>query len=434
MTPHGDISRDRISWTGGARRSAETFRVVGRLIPALLLATFAALGPAAGPALAGSIFARDGVGEWIEGYDLAAEGRGGTAIGVRDPYNAFGPNPAAAAVGTNAAGHVGLTLATLWSTDGQEEVRRGSSTFTGMGFYLPLGGRLGLRAMMRPVTDGVYVFEELIDTGSGSAGNIRREEGSRGLLQYGGDLIWHPSPLVSLSAGLGIISGSLLEETTYSFADSGWSGSTVRNELRVESALFLSGGLLLQPAEGFTLGAFVHTPTRADARAKYRAPGEADWQRDHEIEFPLGVGAGAGLRLGSRLRLCSDLIWRDWENTTIDGQPLPQPGVAEARSTLRWGVGIERTVLTERLIGAWRRLALRAGFAWAPWYLRDGSGDAIDEWRLSGGVGIPIQIDRGMVDVTFVWGQRGDQATNGISEKYYRLGMSFTFARVMREY
>ncbi|MBD3235469.1 MAG: hypothetical protein GF330_02050 [Candidatus Eisenbacteria bacterium] len=403
-----------------------------RAAPTLLALLGLSLSLAGSGAQAGSIFARDGVGEWIEGYDGAAQARGGTALAVAEAYNAFGPNAATAALSKNAAGHVGLTLSTRWSTDGVETSRRGTSSFTGMGAYVPIGGGFGLRGMLRPVSDGAYAIEQRLETGSGSSGNRRREEGSRGLLQYGGDLVWQVRPRLALAAGVGLISGSLLEETTYSLADSGWSGASVRNELRIEPAVFLTGGLFAEPISRLALGAFVQTPAQGDARTNYRAPEGASWKQDHQIEFPLAAGGGVSLRIGSRLRLSSDLIWRDWEGAEI-GAP-DQSGRADLRSTLRWGVGIERTARIERRVDPWRRLALRAGFAWVPWYLRDGSGDAIDEWRASAGIGLPIQVDRGMIDLAFVWGQRGDESTNGLSERYYRLSLSFTFARVLRQY
>lgn len=69
-----------------------------------------------------------------------------------------------------------------------------------------------------------------------------------------------------------------------------------------------------------------------------------------------------------------------------------------------------------------------------PWYLLDAKGNGVDEWRASAGIGLGLPQDRGSVDLTAIFGRRGSQDTNGLQETFFRLGLGFTFARVLREY
>jgi hypothetical protein len=140
------------------------------------------------------------------------------------------------------------------------------------------------------------------------------------------------------------------------------------------------------------------------------------------------------------LRLSGDAFWRDWDAVRLRDGSLPQAGVYAFRNTMRWGVGIERTPRTGPATNAWDRLALRAGFAWLPWYVRTRSADAsegpagVDEYRITAGAGVPIRKDRGRLDVLFCWGERGSLAENGLAEHYARIGFACTFASTPREY
>jgi hypothetical protein len=385
-------------------------------------------------AQAGSVFAREGIGEWIDGYDVRDRALGSTGIGVADPYSFMNPNPAAGAFSTNTLVHAGLGRSVQWASDGEHTARFGSSAFAGFGVYLALPEGLGLRLLLRPATDGVYALEEVVETGSGNQDNIRREEGSRGLIFYGADLLWRGGQTWAVAAGAGLITGSLRDETTYTFADSGWGGSSEQRTMRFKPAAVFSGGVLLKPWRYFSLGGFVSSRASSNLTEDYCTSGGTDWERESSFGFPLAFGAGVSIHVMEQMRLSGDLIWRGWEDARVDGASLPQPGLGPFQNTLRWGVGLERTPLRIKGSSAWQRLSLRLGFAWVPWYVLDSTGDGVDEWRLSAGVGLPIRMDRGSIDLTTVWGHRGSGEKNGLDEDYFYFGAGFTFARVLREY
>jgi hypothetical protein len=90
-----------------------------------VLAAFALL--SASGARAQSAFARDGLGEWLEGYDLRGQGLGNTGIGVVDPYNFTLANPASSAFAHSTVGYVGLEGSVTQLDDGNGTVLRHAS-------------------------------------------------------------------------------------------------------------------------------------------------------------------------------------------------------------------------------------------------------------------------------------------------------------------
>jgi hypothetical protein len=410
-----------------------------RALPAAALWLALALGLTL-PAGAESVFAREGIGEWIEGYDLRGEALGSTGIGVLDLHNFTGPNPATTAFSRKSMGFVGIGTTVRWADDGRARHRRPSTYLTGLGGHVALGTRFGIRFAMGPATDAAYSLETNVATGwEGIEEDVRREEGSRGLLRYALAVTWRGGRNWALAAGGGLLAGSLIDETSYAFGDSavadGWIAGEDQRRLRFRPAPFFIGGLLARPLPAVTVGGFVSTGAEADVSGSYESFAGNDWDRDESrVRLPLGAGCGAALQVGDRLRLSGDLIWREWEETTLDDLALPLEGVGPFRNTLRWGVGLERLPSSDPRASTFATISWRIGFAAIPWYLVDADGDGIDEWRVSCGVGLPVQRDRGTVDFLLAYGRRGSRATNGIEEEYVRFGFGSIFSSMPREY
>jgi len=392
----------------------------------------------AGPAPAESLFAREALGEWIEEYDARGETLGSTGIGLIDAHNFATINPAATAFSRKSMGHVGFGSSLRRTGDGTNEARRPSTYITGLGAHLVLPGGLGLRLTATPATDGAHAVDEPVATGWEAAGaDRRRSEGSRGLLRYAGALTWSRDPDWALAAGLGFYAGSLRDEVSYAFGDpaqaAGWAPGEERTRLRFHPGTFLTTGGLVRPLAPLTLGAFVAGGARLEVTGSYSSSigGGADRETGH-VEIPPGYGAGAALRLGDRWRLSGDLVGRPWK----DAEPaaLARHRLGAYRNTLRWGVGVERLGSAHPRAGYGSTIAWRAGFAWIPWYALDEQGDGIDEWRASLGAGLPVQGDRGSIDLMLAWGRRGSLERHGIEESYIRFGFGSVFSSVPRGY
>jgi len=394
----------------------------------------------AAPAVrAESVFAREGLGEWLEGYDVRGETLGSTGLGVIDPNNFCTINPATTAFSQNTLAHFGLGSGVRWTTDDVNTTHRAATYLTGTGLYLALPSHLGVRLAMTPASDPTYRLETTVVTGwEGREEDVRREEGSRGLLRYEAGLSWRGGANWALGGGIGLTAGTLRDKTLYAFGDSaedhGYADGSDLRRLLVKPAVSFSAGALLRALPRLSLGGFLTTAASGDIEETYQGFGATETTVDTaRVDLPFGLGGGAAVQLTNDLRLSADLVWRRWEEAGF-------AGVSDARlaprfrNTLRWGVGLERVPVVEKTTPLLRSISWRAGFAMIPWYLRDRDGDGIDEWRLSAGAGIPIRQNRGSIDLMLAYGRRGSLAANGLEETYFRFGLAGTFARVLREY
>lgn len=406
-------------------------------------AVFAALATAAllavAPARAESVFAREGLGEWLEGYDLRGETLGSTGLGVIDPYNFCTINPATTAFSVNTLAYFGLGSSLRWTTDDVSTARRASTYLTGTGVYLALPSHLGLRFALTPVSDPTYRLESTVITGwEDREEDVRRETGTRGLLRGEAGLSWRAGTNWALGGSVGIVAGSIRDETIYAFGDSaedhGYADGSDLRRLRVHPAPSLSAGLLMRPLPRVSLGGFIASAGSGDIEETYQGFGETETTADTaSVDLPLGLGCGVGVQLSHGLRMSADIVWRRWEEAGFAGPSVPRLE-PRFRNTLHWGIGVERVPQIEKTTPLLQSITWRAGFALIPWYILDSDGDGIDEWRLSVGAGVPVRQNRGSLDVMLAYGQRGSISANGLAETYVRFGLAGAFARMLREY
>jgi len=406
---------------------------------ATVLLIVALSGQLFGAAQAESIFAREGIGTWLEGYDLRGEALGGTGIGVIDAHNFSGPNPASTAFSEKAMGYVGLGSTVRWTTDGDETDRQPATFLTGFGGHVALPSGFGFRFLIGPATDASYTLVETVPTGWSGDQDRRYEEGSRGLLRYAAAATWRSGDTFALGFGGGLVAGSIIDRTVFEFGDSaradGWLPGENERRLRFHPSSYAHVGFLARPLSRLTVGGFLATGHELRVSGRYESFAGTETDRDTTyLDLPFGFGMGLGLRLAARLRLSGDIVWRQWGDVQLDGQALPQPGVGPYEDTARWGIGLERLPSTDPRAPYLSTLAWRIGFARTPWYLVDADGDRIEEWRASFGVGLPVQTDRGMLDLLFVYGQRGEEGETGVEERFVRVGFASTFSSVERGY
>lgn len=394
---------------------------------------------AAIPAHAESVFAREGLGEWLESYDLRGETLGSTGLGVIDPNNFGTLNPAATAFSTNTLAHFGFGSGVRWTTDDVNTTHRASTYLTGTGLFLALPSHLGVRLALTPANDPTYRLESTVVTGwEDQEEDVRREEGGRGLLRYDAGVSWRGGTSWALGVSLGLVTGTIRDQTRYAFGDSaeadGYADGNDLRRLRLSPAASFSAGLLARPIPRVSLGGFIQTAAAGDLEERYQGFGGTETTVDTaRVDLPLGLGCGAAVELKHGLRLSADLVWRRWEEAGFVGASSARLA-PRFRNTLRWGIGLERVPRIEKTTPLFRSIRWRAGFAMIPWYLLDRDGTGIDEWRLSVGAGLPIRQNRGAIDVMLAYGRRGSIAENGLSESFVRFGLAGTFARMLREY
>jgi len=169
-----------------------------------------------------------------------------------------------------------------------------------------------------------------------------------------------------------------------------------------------SAGVLYDPIEGTTLGVSYRGPGIVFMKGDGEVAGQ---DQDVSIDFhiPQSIVTGIAHRIGTRLLVTAQATWTDYpnfENGEFEFEDFPQlrpKFVSDARSTVRYGLGLEYAV------SDW--LWLRTGFSREEWMMEAsalspllydtsdsmlmlGLGVAHGRWTIDASVGFAVMEDR----------------------------------------
>jgi hypothetical protein len=183
------------------------------------------------------------------------------------------------------------------------------------------------------------------------------------------------------------------------------------------------------------VGAFYDLPATLDLESLLGTTTGAQLRETAEFELPAAYGAGASIRALPRWRLSFDMSQRLWSESEFRSRGTGSPGFQNLKDTIRIGVGIVRLPDPEQTMrdAVIRRALWRAGFTYGTLPI-ESQGETVSEWAITGGIGLPIQFDRGFVDGLIEFGRRGDASTTGIGETYFRIGFGATFQTLRSTY
>lgn len=407
---------------------AETIRVA-----VFLLLAWSLVGPS--PARAGSLFAADGLGLPRRGYDLAARGAGGTGAGVVDSYAMSAVNPGALGWITRPQIHVGLTTENVWlrTAESGTSDRVGGTSISGLRAALPWPGRLRLAAGYHSVTDGRYSIESRLAAGRPDE-HVRRYLGTGGI---GGLYIEAAFPLanrLTLGARHAWIGGTLREERRDTFAGSEFTDTESVLRTRLESGREFVLGFQARPLDAVSFGAFLGRGTESDLKSLFLSSSGVRSEERLGFDLPPTYGGGVAYTFRSRWQVAFDYTTTLWsESATSQGPGAGSTAFDRLSDDRHLGFGLRRLASLEPRARASERTVWRAGFRWDELGLPERA-EPIREWAVSGGVGLPVQIDRGYLDVLLELGRRGDDAEVGLRETFLELGFGVTFQELARRF
>lgn len=111
--------------------------------------------------------------------------------------------------------------------------------------------------------------------------------------------------------------------------------------------------------------------------------GDSTVSEDGKAGIPLSVGFGLSYVLHNRYRFLGDIVAENWGSTTYFN--LPPENI---RNSFRTSIGVE-AIPAKDADSFWKRMIYRAGVAYnSSYYQINGTG--INEYLLSGGLGIPM--------------------------------------------
>ena len=229
------------------------------------------------------------------------------------------------------------------------------------------------------------------------------------------------SPRADLSLGLkySYVYGTIEHITNVDFDDLTFTDNELQSSRFHSGSMFTLGllaedlgSLLGVPAlKPFQLGLIIGTPAKLSVRQENVLLTSSSVDTTSVVrgktDLPFSFGLGVSYRAADRMLFTTDVFLQEWQGSNFFGGP--SGGV---RNSARIAGGVE--FLPKASPSSYGdRIAYRAGFAYNSTYHTVG-GQAVNEWYLSGGVGLPIGPDAKM-NLTLQAGSRG--ATDGGLQK-----------------
>jgi len=404
MTIHGFIA------PGKAVPSA----AVGRLTAVLsLLLLFSLTAPlwTAGP-LAGSIFSAYGLGEMITEGDARLHGMGGTGLALTGNSSGSLINPAL----LGGLKFTGVTFTSrpeaLYVRDEENDNVLTSARIMNFALCLPLGRGVGVSLDLRQLSDMKFKsYQETTFFDEPYTKMIARTGGlsmvSIGLAESFGNRLF-----VGLRGGY--VFGRTTESRSGDFEDGDFRDSRTFSDRR-HAGTQLTAGLAVKISRNFSAGAFI-TPAYDVQQDETRSSSFTKAViEERTLSFPVKYGFGMAYRSGSQFSGQIDVITTRWADFTTDDQTVPG-----YRDAIRLAVGGQYQAVQENTRSYLRRIPLRLGYAYEPWYQKTSDGASITGHFLTLGLGLPFSRGGAVLDAALELGWRGNVSSAGAKETIVR--------------
>jgi hypothetical protein len=370
----------------------------------------------------------EGIGRPASPYDFAARGAGGTAIGVCDPFGMSAANPALIAWAQFPQADFGVVQEErLIRTRGDGGYsHRGHLDVGAARVVLPLPRDFSLGVGYRTLTDGGYEVHRQLNRG-------REDEFHRTLTGSGG--------VGELAAILGV---RVLGDRFAAGLQAGWSGGTLRDlredqytsgayvntkdllRTRLRNGRSWALGVQGKPAKGLSFGIAYHGKADLNGTTLWTSTSRQQWGLPAKAVIPEGVGLGVAVTVHGRNRLALDWSRDSWAKHYSTGLICDAQHLGVGYTHMPGEVSAKDPVL--------RRAVWRAGLSWSRLPALQANGAKAQEWAVTGGAGLPVQVDRGYVHGLLEIGQTGDLGSVGLREVFVRLGVGVTFGRFASEF
>lgn len=426
---------------GSARR-----RGAPSLLALLLAAVICGVASVSSASASESLWNMEGLGRPLGGYDLAARGAGGTAIAIGDPYGMSFVNPASIARAELPQGQFGIINQDRWiqADGGGGTSRRFDTRLTGARVVIPGPGILRWGLGYRDLTDGSYRVRFRVNEGRADE-YVRSLTGRGGVGELSAALAARlVKDRAAVGLHFGLANGTLRDLAEDAFTGGGYLNTSSSLRTRVENGLVLGAGLRVQLRPDLALGGCVRRAAQVDLKAIWRLSGGAQWQETASFELPASSGLGVAWSVRPRVRVAADWNHTAWASARFrlrtSGVLKRIGAVGEGFGALREAdrVGLGLTLLpaiSEGKAPLLRRTVWRAGFTWEELpvtqraELPGVSGITVSEWALTAGAGLPVQIDRGFLDLLLEIGRTGNLEEVGARETFVRVGAGVSFGR-----
>ena len=367
---------------------------------------------APGSPLAGSIFSIYGQGEIITEGDARLQSMGGTGLALTGSYSGSLINPAL----LGGLRYTGVTLTALpealYVKDDTNTNVLTTARIANFALCLPLGRGFDVSFDLRQISDTRFkAYQEITLFDEPYTKAISRVGG---LGMVSASLAKSFGSRVFIGARGGHLFGRTTETVKGDFQDEDFQDSKI-SYVREHSGTRLTAGLAVKVSEHFSAGGFF-TPSYDVEQDETRSSSfAAEVTREKILSFPAAYGFGIAYRSGRHLSGQIDLVSIRWKDFTIDDQPG-----AGYRDVLRLAVGGEYVASRDNSAPYLRRIPLRFGYAYEPWYQETPDGSSITGHFVTLGLGLPFSRAGAVLDAALQLGWRGDGSGTGAKETIVR--------------
>ncbi len=407
--------------------------IVSRWIRAFLLSLFllAQIPLASSQTRISSPYSIFGVGELMYNKNIRNLGMGGIGVGVRNNTSVNDINPAS----YTAADSLSFVFeATLFSHFSRQTTESQSQTgnYTSLGnlsFGFPITRWWAAGFGLKPFSSlGYKIADNQFDDILGSTNLIY--EGTGGLNQVFIGQAFRPFGNLSVGANASYIFGSMQHQTTV-FSDSLNVFLTSKLNTNQVSGWHLALGMQyeIKPSETskYTIGLTYSGPAslgvdRTELIQRLlpgtSMPDTISFHNDMsgDLVIPTSWGAGVFARVNSNWGMGLDLLWQNWEAYELFDQS------GNLNDTWQLAGGMVHNPSVQTYSSFPRRIEYRAGFRYGQTYYNLHE-QAMNEFGISFGVGLPIRRTLSAMNISFEFSQRGDTGNHLIKENFYRFNI-----------
>jgi hypothetical protein len=366
----------------------------------------------AGSARAGSIFSISGQGEMITEGDARLHGMGGTGLALTGSYSGGLINPAL----MGGLKYTGVTLTArpeaLYVKDDDNTNVLTTARIVDFALYLPLGRGLNFSFDLRQLSDARFkAYEEVILFDESYTKAVSRV-GGLGMISVGLAKSFGSRVFVGIRGGH--VFGRITESVDGDFLDEDFLDSRTSCE-RFHSGTRLTAGLAVKFSEHLSAGGFLTPAYDVEQDETCISSFAPQSIQERILTFPAAYGLGIAYRSGRRFSGQIDLVSTRWGDFAIDGRQEEN-----FQDVLRLAVGGQYQAYKENSGSYLRRIPLRFGYAYEPWYQKTPDGSSITGHFLTLGFGLPFGRRGALLDAALQLGWRGDLSSAGARETIVR--------------
>ncbi|MFO7978940.1 MAG: hypothetical protein R6U64_09795 [Bacteroidales bacterium] len=378
-----------------------------------------------------SPYSRFGVGELQFNQNFRNMGMGGLGIGYRGNTNVNSLNPASY-TGFDSTSFV--FEATVFSHFYEQitATQRQNSNYSSLGglsFGFPVTRWWGVGMGFKPFSSVGYKVNDFSDEAEIGRVNYLYQ-GQGGINQAFIGNAFRVLPGLSVGVNASFLWGNLDRHTSV-YSDS--TGFFMTNQIqsnKVNGWHFGFGAqyeLFLSEVQKLTLGATFGNDNPVGVQTtetlQRMLPGFTRFdtiRHDEGIEgtmtIPRYYGAGAFMNFNGQWAAGADFQYQNWESFELFGE---SEGLNDS---YQMAFGLQHNPNVETYSSFLSRIEYRAGFRFGQTYLNPRE-NAIDEFGISFGVGIPVKRTLSGLNISLEYGQRGNTSNNLIQENFFRINV-----------